>query len=66
MFVTATGSTDYSDDHVDPDCTVDENRGCEEVGEKRQDRGGSDVEGWVVLRWLDSAATSPCWLVGQA
>ena len=28
--------------------------------------GGSDVEGWVVLRWLDSAATSPCWLVGQA
>ena len=33
---------------------------------KQQDRGGLDFEGWVVPTCLDSAPTSPCWLVGQA
>ena len=37
MFVTATGSTDHSDDHVDPDCTAD---GQEELpGEESGGRG---------------------------
>ena len=37
MFVTATGSTDHSDDHVDPDCTAN---GQEELpGEESGGRG---------------------------